>query len=441
MQKENTQLIQGGLLVTMNEKREVLVGDLRIKNGRIKEIASHLPPLPGEVITAARGNFVIPGLIQAHTHTCQALFRGLADDLSLLEWLKKKIWPLESAHNHASMTASAQIAMLEMQRLGTSSILDMGSSRHTSALFEVADQTQMRYWGGNCWADLKSSSGPIYLDTENCKRESLRLIEDWHHRSPLLEYVISPRFGLSCSEKILGWAVEMQQQGNFLIHTHASENRKEVELIKKRTGYSNVEYLFRLGLLNDRSILVHGVHLTSGEVRRMVKTKTKLVHCPSSNLKLASGIAPIEDYRSKGLVVGLGSDGAPCNNVMDPFMEMRLAALLQKTHFGPTALPAQAALEMATLAGAQILGRENELGSLEIGKLADVVIVDRNHPSTCTVENPYSALVYSCSGRDVQHLWINGKQVVKDFRSTILDQAEVTKKAKLELKTLLRRID
>ncbi|MCB0361119.1 MAG: amidohydrolase family protein, partial [Bdellovibrionales bacterium] len=165
MSTQNSQLISGGLIVTMNDERDVFFGDLRIEQGKITAIASQLKPRPGEIVTSARGNFILPGLIQCHTHVCQSLFRGLADDLSLLDWLTKKIWPFEAAHNSSSMKASTQYALVEMQLLGTTSILDMGSTRHGHSIFETAHHLGMRFWGGNCWADLKERSGPIYLDT------------------------------------------------------------------------------------------------------------------------------------------------------------------------------------------------------------------------------------------------------------------------------------
>lgn len=421
-------LIQGGTIVTMNSMREVFHGDLRMQGGKISALARSLPLQKGETLVPARGNFVIPGLIQTHTHACQALFRGQADDLSLLDWLTTRIWPLEAAHTHSTMFSSAQLAFHEMQLLGTTSVLDMGSSLHTSAIFEAAQKMKIRFWGGNCWADIKEFAGPIYLNTDDCKRETEDLIHSWHQHTPLLTFVLCPRFALSCSEEILRFGIELQAKKDLLIHTHASENIQEIELIRQRTGLSNVDYLDHIGLLHPKTVLVHGVHLSPLEIRKIVKSQTKLVHCPSSNLKLASGIAPIEKYRQAGMILGLGSDGAPCNNTMDPFMEMRLAALLQKVIDGPTALPAEIAFEMATVGGARVLGRSQDLGSLEVGKAADVVIVDRHHPSVTTVEDPYSALVYSCSGRDVQHVWINGEQVVKDFSSTLLDTQEIPNK-------------
>ncbi|MCB0386577.1 MAG: amidohydrolase family protein, partial [Bdellovibrionales bacterium] len=203
MSSAKSTLIQGGTLVTMDNDRQVFVGDLRIRDNRIQEIAPSLEPLPGETSIDARGCFVIPGLIQAHTHLCQALFRGLADDMALLDWLQKKIWPFESSHNEGSMFASAAIGLLEMQLLGTTSILDMASTRNTDPVFEAVSQSGMRYWGGNCLADLKSTSGPLYLETKESLAESERLLKRWHKSSPLIEYALCPRFAVSCSEKIL----------------------------------------------------------------------------------------------------------------------------------------------------------------------------------------------------------------------------------------------
>jgi 5-methylthioadenosine/S-adenosylhomocysteine deaminase len=226
----------------------------------------------------------------------------------------------------------------------------------------------------------------------------------------------------------------------LLLHTHASENKTEVALIKKRTGLPNVAYLKKLGLLNEHTVIAHGIHLSTSEIGDMVRTRAGLVHCPSSNLKLASGIARISLYLKKGMRVALGSDGAPCNNSMDPFMEMRLAALLQKPMLGPTALPAKQAFELATLGGAQVLGAAEEIGSLAVGKRADIVIVRRDHPSVATVQDPYAALVYSCSGRDVRDVWTDGRQTVRDGVHKIYNSEKVIAFANQQLLELLQRL-
>src|ERR1700722_5537520 len=199
----NSTLICDGQIVTMNDKREVFRGDLRIVGSRIVEIGKKLALKPGEEMVSAEGCFVIPGLIQAHTHLCQALFRGMADDLELLDWLKKKIWPMENAHNEDSLRASAQIGLLEMQTLGTTSILDMGTVNLHHVVFEEAERSGIRYWGGNCLMDLKAASGPLYRSTEESLKYSEGLIAKWHKKTPLLQYALSPRFAISCTDKIM----------------------------------------------------------------------------------------------------------------------------------------------------------------------------------------------------------------------------------------------
>jgi len=433
-------LIKSGLIVTMNSRREILAADILVDGDRISKIAKNITPPKSATVVDASGHFVIPGLIQAHTHLCQALFRGLADDMVLLDWLRKRIWPLEAGHTPESLYSSSQIGLLEMQLLGTTSILDMATVRHTESVFQAAQESGIRYWGGKCLMDSKSTSGPLYENRKSALAETELLIRKWHKKTPLIEYAICPRFGVSSTENLLRDCVALQTKYNVIIHTHASESKEEVALIRRRTGFSNVDYLDHLDMLNSKTILVHGVHLTSGELKKMVRKKVPLVHCPSSNLKLASGIAPIENYLQSGLSVALGSDGAPCNNTMDPFLEMRLAAVIQKPKFGPEALPAQTALELATRGGARALGRDDDLGSIEPGKLADLVTVDRSHPSVATVENPYSALVYSCSGRDVRNVVINGKVVVRNGEHQIFDRERVVAEAKIQLKKLMKHV-
>ncbi len=433
-------LFRGGTIVTQNDARDVFVGDLLIENSKIKKIAKKIKAPSGASVVDAADQFVIPGFVQTHTHLCQALFRGYADDLSLLDWLRKRIWPFESSHNEASLRASARIGLMEMQLLGTTAILDMGTVQHTEALLDEAAQSGMRYWGGKCLMDLKNMSGPLYEEKEKTLRETKRLLERWHHKTDLIRYAICPRFAVSCSDQLMRDISDIQTVTGVHIHTHASESREEVAVIRKRTGLGNVDYFARLKMLNPQTVLVHGVHMSKSEMRKMVRAGTPLTHCPSSNLKLASGIAPIETYLNEGLKVGLGSDGAPCNNTMDPFLEMRLAALLQKPAFGPKALPAPKAFDLANRGGAAVLGMESEIGSLEPGKFADVVTVDRSHPNVATVNDPYSALVYSASGRDVVNVMIHGRFVVKNRRHQIYDESRVIQQARKQLAALFRRV-
>ncbi len=436
----NPTLIRNGVIVTMNKRREILRGDLRISDGKIAALAPHLPAEKQDTVVDARGGFVIPGLVQAHTHLCQTLFRGWADDLELLDWLERRIWPMENAHDAESMRVSARIGLMEMQLLGTTSILDMGSVDFHDSVFSEAEKSGMRYWGGNCLMDLKAASGPLFRPTKDTLEYSESLIQRWHGKVDRIQYAVSPRFAISCTEEILRASVALRKKHKLIFHTHASENRGEIRIVKKRTGLDNIKYLNKLGCLGPSSVIAHGIHLSRSEVTDIVKTRTGITHCPSSNLKLASGIARIAEYRKRKVKLAFGADGAPCNNMMDPFMEMRLAALLQKPIFGPTAMPAMEAFEIATLGGARVLNAEDRIGSLEQGKCADVVIVRRDHPSSATVDDPYSALVYSVSGRDVSHVWIAGRGIVSEGRHQIYEQESVIEDARSQMHKLKSRI-
>ncbi|HMN68450.1 MAG TPA: amidohydrolase family protein [Bdellovibrionales bacterium] len=433
-------LIRGGTVVTMNSGREIVDADVRLRAGTIAEIGANLRARPDEETIDARDTFVIPGLIQAHVHLCQTLFRGLADDLELLDWLEEKIWPMENAHDQNSLRASAQLGLLEMQLSGTTAILDMGTTKLHHVVFEEANRSGIRYWGGNCLMDMKSTSGPLHQKTEEALEYSEKLIRDWHKKTPLIEYAVSPRFVISCTDKILKASRKLQETHGLIFHTHASENKGEVALVRKRTKTGNVQFLKKIGCLNEKSVIAHGIHLNAAEITDMVKSRAGLAHCPSSNLKLASGVARIHAYLKKGMKVALGSDGAPCNNQMDAFVELRLAALLQKPIFGPTALPARQAFELATLGGADVLGALDRIGSLEVGKRADVVVVKRDHAGVASVDDPYSALVYSCTGRDVRDVFIDGRAIVRDGRHRIYDRAAVNALARAELSRLRARL-
>lgn len=433
-------LIKNGTCVTMNAESDVDRLDLRIENERIIEIAENLKARPGETVVDANNCWVIPGLIQVHTHLVQVLFRGLADDLELLDWLQQKIWPFEKAHIEASLRAAARLGILELQTTGTTCIVDMGTTTGIGFIFEEADAAGLRYYGGNCFMDLKSASGPLHRPLDESLSEAEEMIKTWHKKTPLLEYVIAPRFAISCTEKMMRAGVELQKQHGLLLHTHASENKHEVALIKKRTGLGNVDYLSKLGLLNEKAVIAHGIHLSKSEAKKFVHACAGLAHCPASNMKLASGFAPIPEYLQMGMKIGLGTDGAPCNNTHDGFLEMRFASLIHKPKFGPRSLPAKEVFRLATLGGAEAIGREKDLGSLEKGKLADIVIIDRSHSSVATVENAYSSLVYSCSGRDVRDVFIHGREIVRDRRHLVWQDDSVASTARSELSKLLRRI-
>lgn len=436
-------IIQNGTIVTMNARRDILQGSVLIENDRIKKIGRMKPQdFEGAKIIPAEKLTVIPGFIQTHVHLCQVLFRNHADDLELLDWLKLKIWPFEAAHNPHSISVSAQLGIAELIMGGTTTILDMGTVRHTDHVFEQIEQSGIRAFCGKAMMD-QCGDAPKGLQekTDASLKETERLIKTWHNRANgRIRYALAPRFVLSCSERLLKEANAIATDRQLLYHTHASENRDEVAAVKQQTGMSNIGYFDHIGIMNERLCLAHCIWLSDEETEMIRRSKTKVLHCPSANLKLGSGIARIPEMLDAGITVSIGADGAPCNNNLDAFHEMRLAALIQKPRLGPTAMNAEQVMAMATINGARALGVEPETGSIEINKKADIVLLDLNQPHAHPFENIYSQIVYSAKSSDVQTVMIDGKIIMKNRELKTLDIEKVFAVASIELRKLFKRI-
>ena len=421
-------VIRGGTIVTMNPQREVLEGDLAVVGDRIAAVGAWAGA-EGDQIIDARGMLVIPGLIQTHTHLCQTLFRGMGDDLELLDWLNQRIMPLEAAHDQESLYYSALLGCGELLRGGTTSIIDMGTLNHTDSLFRAAEEAGIRYLGGKCMIDNRLEPDSIlHEETEASLAESLELLQRWDGAAGgRLHYAFCPRFVPSCSEELLLGVAALAEQYGVPIHTHASENYSETLLVQEQRGQRNIIYLDHLGYCRPGLILAHCIHIDDEEKSILTARGVNVAHCPSSNLKLASGIAPIPELMNQGARVSLGADGAPCNNNLNMFMEMRLAALLHKPRCGPTAMPARQVFEMATLNGARAMGLEQEIGSLEAGKKADVVLVDlrRWHTWPDGAADVYAQLVYQAQAADVYCTMVDGRVLMQAERTLTINAAEV----------------
>lgn len=435
-------LIKNGTLVTMNAGRDIIQGDVFIEDDRISRIGAINGVEAGQVIDA-RGMLVIPGLIQSHIHLCQVLFRGMADDLELLDWLKLRIWPLESSHDADSLYYSALLGCCELLRGGVTSVIDMATVRHSSSVFEAVKRAGIRYLGGKCLMDSGTGVPPAMIDSsDKALEESLDLFNQWQGREQgRIKYAFCPRFAVSCSEQLLREVARLSEQYNIPVHTHASENRDEVELVNKERGLPNVKYLDSLGLCNEKVILAHCIHLDEEEMRILSANHCNIVHCPSANLKLASGIAPIPPLLNLGANISLGADGAPCNNNLNMFMEMRLAALIHKPFHGPVSMPAPLVFEMATLGGARSLGMEAEIGSLEVGKKADLAVInlDNWHNRPLGAAGVYTQLVYQAQAADVYATIIDGRLLMLNGRVLSLDVDEVKKNSEAALKRVCQR--
>jgi len=433
-------LIKGGTLLTMDERDTIVRGDLLVREGRIASLGES--GQTADVVIDAAGCAVLPGFVQTHLHLCQTIFRGAADDLPLLDWLKKRVWPMEAAHDAASVRASARLAVAELIKGGTTCALTMETVNHTEEVFRVVEETGFRATVGKCMMDKGTDvPGPLHEDTAASIAESLSLLAAWHGKSDgRIRYCFAPRFALSCTSELLSQVAKLASERGVMVHTHASENKNECLLVESDTGLRNVAYLDSLGLSGPHVVLAHCVHLDPAEFEMLARTQTNVAHCPSSNLKLGSGIAEITRMLDQGISVSLGADGAACNNRLDMFTEMRTMALLQKALHGPEAISAKHALLTATVGGAKALGLDKEIGTLEAGKRADVMVVNLAAlHSTPGTSDPSSALVYSAQTSDVKHVIIDGQLVMKDRELLTLDEGLTVLEANRERVELMKR--
>ncbi|HXG92003.1 MAG TPA: 5'-deoxyadenosine deaminase [Blastocatellia bacterium] len=438
-------LIKGATIVTLDGGNRILNGDALVERGRIASLdplsSSRADQSVDEVIDA-RGRVLLPGFVQTHVHLCQTLFRGAADDLALIDWLRKRVWPMEAAHTKESLYASARLGIAELIRGGTTCALTMETVNHTEAVFKAVEESGFRATVGKCMMD-KGEEVPEALreQTEESIAESLALLEQWHGRAGgRIRYCFAPRFAVSCTRELLERVARLSREREVLVHTHASENRDEVEIVERETGQRNIEFLNDVGLAASHVVLAHCIHLSDGELEILRATGAHVAHCPSSNLKLGSGIARVPEMLERGISVSLGADGAPCNNRLDIFTEMRTAALIQKAIHGPQVMPAMTALRMATMNGARALGLEREIGSIEVGKRADLILLNLNRLHTTPQPNIASTIVYAASASDVETVIIDGRVVMRDGQLTAMNEQEVINEARAEAERINQTI-
>jgi 5-methylthioadenosine/S-adenosylhomocysteine deaminase len=317
----------------------------------------------------------------------------------------------------------------------------METVHDTDAVFEALEPMGLRAVVGKCMMDADTAVPSRLLErTAESIDESLAIAKRWNGRaSGRLHAALAPRFAVSCSQQLLEAVGSLSAEHGLLVHTHASENRDEVSLIRSRTGRTNVAYLADTGLASPRLCLAHCVWVDEQEQQLLADHDVKVSHCPGSNLKLGSGLAPVVELRARGISVSLGADGAACNNHLDMFEEMRLAAVLQSVRHAPGALTARDALTMATREGARALGTDADIGSLEVGKRADLIVVDRSRPHLAMAPDPYSTIVYAARGTDVRTVLVDGEVLVDDFVATQWDPSELARAARREAKALASR--
>ena len=375
-------------------------------------------------------DLVAPGLVGGHVHSVQSLGRGVADDAALLDWLFEAVLPMEAAMDAEATRAAAELGYLECLGSGTTTVVDHLSVNHAAEAFEAAIETGIRGRLGKVLMDQRSLDG-LREETQAGLDESEALIREYHGAADgRIRYAVTPRFAVSCSEACLrGCRRLADRYDGVTIHTHASENEDEVATVETDTGMRNVDWLDEVGLTGPDVTLAHCVHTDEHERTLLAETDTVVTHCPSSNMKLASGIAPIDDYLDRGITVALGNDGPPCNNTLDPFTEMRQASLLRKVDArDPTRLPASTAVAMATENGARAAGFER-IGRLESGYEADVIGITTDRTRATPVHDPLSHLVYAAHGDDVVFAMVDGTVRYDGGEHVGIDAAAVRERA------------
>lgn len=439
-------LLRRGLLVTMDPAATVREGcDLLVRSGRIDRLGTDLAPPPGARVLDVAGCAVLPGLVQGHLHLGQTLFRGLAEERRLLAWLRERIWPLEAAHDADSARDSALLGAAECLLGGTTTIQEIGLGPEADALLDGIAASGLRAFAGKCLMDVGEGLPPRLAEpVDVCLRQSEELGDRFERAGPpgRLRYVLNPRFALSCSEPLLRGVAELAARRGWPVHTHALEQRDETAAVRRATGGRDEIELFRdLGLLESDLRVAHGVWLGRRHWPALAARRFSVVHCPSSNLKLGSGIARVAGLRRAGIPVGVGADGAPCNNRLDAWTELRLAAQLQAVREGPGALSGVDALRLATSEGARALGLEREVGSLEPGKAADLVVLDLARPELVVAPgvDPHDRIAFGASPAAVRHVAVDGDLLVEDGRLLRLDLAAIVRAAARSAARVARR--
>ena len=436
----------------MDDAGTVVPGPLLVRDDTIAALG---PAVPGalamlpqgraDVSFDAGGGFVLPGLIHGHLHLCQTLFRGLAEHSDLLGWLRERIWPLEAAHTEASIAAAARLGLAELIAGGVTCVNDMGTVRHTAVIGEVLEASGIRAVFGKALMDEGEGvpAGLIERPREALD-EALALAKRFDGAAGgRLRVSLAPRFILSCSEALWRDVAAASAERRLLVHTHIAESPSEARAVKRAVRSTAARYFAKRDVLSGRFVGAHGVWLDAAELKLMARADAALVHCPGSNLKLGSGLAHVAAWRRAGIRCGLGSDGAACNNRLDTFHEMSLAAGLARLKHADDPLAAKDVLGLATREGARALGLGATTGTLEAGKQADVIVVRASapHHAPDPSADPYASIVHASRASDVRLTVVAGRVLYRDGEWTTLDAARAVSDARAEARGVVMRAE
>lgn len=453
MPKSSSFLIEDAIIVTMDPRRRVIEkGSILVEGDRIAEVRR-----PGdkrgrraERSISARGMAVIPGLIDTHVHLAQSILRGCADDLSLVDWLRQRVWPIQGSFTEEDGRMSAELSMLEMVKSGTTAFVgvDVVSRYGFDGIARAVAKAGMRGALAKTIMDSpgygrKRSMMPAGLVEEKdaCIREAKSMVRRWNGiRGGLVTTWLAPRSLGGCSKGLYEEVAQLAKEQQTRVTMHLAEVREDVKYAKENFGMTPFEFIEEVGLAGPGSLFAHMVWLTEKDIRNVARTRANVAHCPSSNLKLASGVPRVPELLEAGVNVGLGCDGAPCNNTYDMIREMKLAAVVQKGRLlDPLTMPAMTVLEMATLGGARAMGIESEVGSIEVGKKADLVLIDLRKPHLMPFREIVSNIVYSATGSDVDTVVVDGKPLLRGGKALTLNEERIMGEAQRRQDELISR--
>jgi len=438
-------LIQHGIVVTVDPQRRIIEdgavaieGDKIVAVGKTEKVKKEYSS--AERVFDASRMIIMPGLIDCHVHLAQALIRGCADDVSLVEWLKERVWPLQGHYTKEDGKISALLCMLEMIKSGTVGFVE--SMLHTrygfDGIAEAVKQSGMRAVLSKTVMDMagygtqKAIMHEGMIETrEQSLNEAVQMIRKWNGEADGRIHVwFGPRTPGACTPELYREVSQLAKEYRTGITMHLAEVKEDVEYTKKEFDLLPVEFAKSVDLLGPNVLLAHAVWLTSKEIRMLAKSGTRVCHCPASNMKLASGIARVPEMLQVGVTVSLGCDGGPSNNCYDMIREMKLAALLHKVHsLDPVVMPAESVIETATVNGSEAIGLSNEIGAIMPGKKADIILVDFKKPHLTPLHNPVSHMVYAANGSDVHTVIVDGKILMENREVKTIDEQRVLEEA------------
>lgn len=422
-------LIKNGLVVDVEKKENTKICDILIRDDKIVKIGTNIESKKAKIIDATK-NIVLPGLINTHTHVAMNLFKGYAQGYNLMEWLNKKIWPVEDKLNEDDVYKSSLSGILEMIKTGTTTFLDMYFL--VNGTIKAINESKIRACISRCIMDTKDENDQRILETYD-------LIKKYNNdKNSLITLMIGPHSPYVCGKDTLVRCVNIAKKYNIGLHIHLAETKDEIRIIKEKYNMTPFELLKDIGAFQVPLVLAHCVFANESDIEILKNLKGGISHNPVSNASLGSGIAPINKYLKNGVNVSIGTDGSSSTPSLDMFLEMKMANYMQKaSNLDSTCIDAYTTLQMATINGAKTLGLEDEIGSIKVGKKADIIILDGSSIDFNPLNDVYSNIVYCANGCDVLTSIINGDIIMQDKKLITLDEEKIIKDCNLVAKKLL----